>query len=241
MPDRCTPEYERILTKMGAFLPYRRAADLLAELFPLDDAPVVETIRQRTLHVGRSLEREATAAKEQSSAAKAAGFVVLSIDGGHVRSVHSYQARSFEVFIAQASNDRGHQIVFSSIPAEADRQRQQLANILRSLGATVETPITILSDGAQGPCYLAGRDGEFVLDWFHLSMRIQHVTQTIKIWPEVTPNDIAVGAQFCRCYRTYPLAPLARTSGQSVGSDWRDAGVRLTPRSSASVLPPLPK
>src|SRR4028119_142603 len=52
MPDRCTPEYERIVAAMGAALPYRRALALLAELFPLGDAPAVETPRQRTLPVG---------------------------------------------------------------------------------------------------------------------------------------------------------------------------------------------
>jgi hypothetical protein len=200
MPDRCTPEYERVLSKMGALLPYRRAADLLAEFFPLDDAPAIETIRQRMLHVGRRLEREAAAGAARSSEAKAAGSVVLSIDGGHVKSIRSYQTRSFEVFVAQVSNDSGNQIVFSSMPAEADRQRQQLANILQTLGAGSDTPITILSDGAQGPRYLgetaSSGPTKHVLDWFHLSMRIQHVTQTIKSWPEVTPNDIAVGAQF---------------------------------------------
>jgi hypothetical protein len=35
MPDRCTPEYERTLAKMGAWLPYRRARRFLSELFPL--------------------------------------------------------------------------------------------------------------------------------------------------------------------------------------------------------------
>ncbi|MFL5338371.1 MAG: ISKra4 family transposase [Geminicoccaceae bacterium] len=200
MPDRCTPEYERMLAKMGALLPYRRAADLLEEVFPLGDAPVIETIRQRTLHVGRRLERDAAAATAQSSGAKAAGSVVLSIDGGHVKSVRSYQARSFEVFVAQASNDSGDQIVFSSMPAEADRQRQQLANILQGLGATSDTPITILSDGAQGPRYLgetaSSGPTKHVLDWFHLSMRIQHVAQTVKSWPDATANDTATGARF---------------------------------------------
>jgi hypothetical protein len=52
------PEYERTLAKMGALLPYRRARSLLEEFFPLGDAPEVETIRQRTLHVGARLERE---------------------------------------------------------------------------------------------------------------------------------------------------------------------------------------
>ena len=31
MPDRCTPEYERVLSKMGALLPYRRARTVLSE------------------------------------------------------------------------------------------------------------------------------------------------------------------------------------------------------------------
>ena len=48
---------------MGAWLPYRRARRVLEEFFPLgDDPPMVETIRQRTLHVGARLEREAVAA-----------------------------------------------------------------------------------------------------------------------------------------------------------------------------------
>ena len=49
LPDRCTPEYERVLAKMGASLPYRRARTMLAEFLPLDDIPSVETARQRTL------------------------------------------------------------------------------------------------------------------------------------------------------------------------------------------------
>ena len=41
MPDRCTPEYERTLAKMGNLLPYRRARSLLDEFFPLGDTPEV--------------------------------------------------------------------------------------------------------------------------------------------------------------------------------------------------------
>jgi hypothetical protein len=41
MPDRCTPEYERVVAKMGASLPYRRALTMLAEFLPLDNMPSV--------------------------------------------------------------------------------------------------------------------------------------------------------------------------------------------------------
>ena len=70
---------------------------------------------------------------------------------GHVRSVRSYQVRSFEVMLAQASSDDGKQVVFSSMPADADRQRDQLRGVLHGLGVTSGTPVTVLSDGAEGP------------------------------------------------------------------------------------------
>ena len=198
MPDRCTPEYERTLAKMGALLPYRRARSLLEEFFPLGDAPEVETIRQRTIRVGARLERDAVA-PPTSSPSSEAGSIALAIDGGHVKSVRSYQVRSFEVFVAQVSNDAGERVMFSSVPPEADRQQQQLRGVLHRLGATPRTPVTILSDGADGPRSLgeAASVGptHHVLDCFHLSKRIQHVAQAAKSWPDATPCDRADAAR----------------------------------------------
>jgi hypothetical protein len=119
MPDRCTPEYEWVVAAMGAALPYRRALALLEAFFPLGEAPTVETTRQRTLQVGARLERAALVPSQPP--ALEASSMALAIDGGHVRSVRSYQVRSFEVFVAQVSSDEGKSVVFSSVPAEASR------------------------------------------------------------------------------------------------------------------------
>ena len=43
MPDRCTPEYEQIVAKMGAALPYRRARTLLAEFLGIGAHPGLST------------------------------------------------------------------------------------------------------------------------------------------------------------------------------------------------------
>lgn len=91
----------------------------------------------------------------------------------------------------------GNSVTFASVPVEAC-QAQQLRGVLHDLGATPVTPVTILSDGAEGPRFL----GEIasvgptrhVLDWFHLSMRIQHVAQTVKGWPDATAKDPREGA-----------------------------------------------
>src|SRR5271157_3284384 len=194
IPDRCTPEYERIIAKMGSLLPYARARTLMSEFLPLGDVPAVETTRRRTMRVGARLEQQAVVSQPPASTAEARA-IALSIDGGHVRSVRSYQVRSFEVMLAQISNDDGKQVVFSSMPAEADRQREQLRDVLHGLGATPATPVTILSDGADGarPLGESASVGptHHVLDWFHLAMRIQHAAQAAKSWPNTSAEECA--------------------------------------------------
>jgi hypothetical protein len=73
-----------------------------------------------------------------------------------------------------------------------------LSGVLHGLGATPATPVTILSDGADGPRSLgeAASPGptHHVLDWFHLAMRIQHVAQAATSWPDATETDCQAGA-----------------------------------------------
>ena len=76
--------------------------------------PEVETIRQRTLHVGTSLERDAVK-PPISDAPTEARSIERAIDGGHVKAVRSYQGRSFEFFVAPVGNDGGKRVVFSTI------------------------------------------------------------------------------------------------------------------------------
>ena len=148
MPARCTPEYEQFVAKMGSLLPYHRARTLLAEFLPLGDVPAAETTRRRTMRVGACLERQAV---QPSAPVAEARAIAPAIDRGHGRSVRSYQVRSLEVMLAQVGNDDGKQVVCASMPAEADRQRDQLRGVLQGLGATSAMPVAILSDGADEP------------------------------------------------------------------------------------------
>ena len=71
--------------------------------------------------------------------------------------------------------------------------------MLQGLGATPRTPVTILSDGADGPRSLGEAacvgPTRHVFDWFHLAMRIHHVAQAAKGWPADTPGDREDGAR----------------------------------------------
>ena len=110
------------------------------------------------------------------------------VSGAHVRGSPS-----------QVINDEGKQVVFASVPAEATSQTRQLRGVLHGLGATPATPVTILSDGADGPRSLgeAASPGptHHVLDWFHLAMRVQHVAQAATSWPDTTETDRHAGGR----------------------------------------------
>ena len=208
---------------MGTLLPYRCARMLLAEFLPLVHIPAVETTRQRTLRVGARLEREAAVQPPlQPPRRRRSHCPSTVVTCGRFADTRCVRSR---FFVAQVRNDDGQQIVFSSMPAEADRQREQLRGVLHGLGATPTTPITILSDGAEGPQFLgeAASCGptHHVLDWFHLSMRVQHVAEMAKGWPDASAGDRQLGALPCRYDRADPLASLAWPGQAGSGSHWR--------------------
>ena len=125
-----------------------------------------------------------------------------------MRSVRTYQMRSFEVMIARANNDQGQEVLFSSLAAEADRRVRQFQHVLYGLGATAITPVTILSDGAEGPRSLGAAASvgpvSHVLDWFHLSIRVQHVAQAVLGWGTAMPaaaDHAAAEPYACRPFR----------------------------------------
>ena len=80
---RCTPEYERVLARMGALLPYGRAVALMSEFLPLNDGPAVETARRRMLKVGARLEHASLTVNSNSP--PEAKTLAVAVDGGHVK------------------------------------------------------------------------------------------------------------------------------------------------------------
>jgi hypothetical protein len=151
------------------------------------------------MRVGARLERAALAPSQPPAAAPERDAIALGIDAGRIRSVRGYQVRSFEAIFAQVGGAEGKSVVFGGVLAEADRQQQQLRGVLHRLGATSSTPVTILSDGAEGPRSLGEAacvgPTRHVLDWFHLAMRVHHVAQAAKGRPADTPGERANGAR----------------------------------------------
>lgn len=56
-----TPELRYLTLKMAALLPFRKAADFLGELLPLSAQATASSVRNRTMKVGKRLEKSAKA------------------------------------------------------------------------------------------------------------------------------------------------------------------------------------
>jgi hypothetical protein len=139
-------------------------------------------------------------------------------------------------------------VVFGGVPAEADRQHQQLRSVLRGLGATPHTPVTILSDGADGPRALGEAacvgPTRHVLDWFHLAMRIQHAAQAAKGWPADTPGERGDGARLADAVervRWRLWHGQVRRALDLIGETlaWLESMAEAAPAAAAKVAPSL--
>jgi len=58
-PDQATPELMELSARMGSLMPYRKAADVLAEFLPIPSTESFMTLRHRTMKLGERLDEKA--------------------------------------------------------------------------------------------------------------------------------------------------------------------------------------
>jgi hypothetical protein len=79
-----TPELRYLTAKMAALLPFGKVADFLAELLPSSAKATAGTVRNRTMKVGKRLQKyaEVLATSLSNDPCKE---LVVGLDGGYVR------------------------------------------------------------------------------------------------------------------------------------------------------------
>jgi hypothetical protein len=65
-PDRATPELMELTARLGSMLPYRKAAEVLAEFLPVEPTEGHQTVRKRTLTLGARLEEQSLRRERES-------------------------------------------------------------------------------------------------------------------------------------------------------------------------------
>jgi hypothetical protein len=195
-PDQATPELMELSARMGSLMPYRKAADVIAEFLPVKSTESFVTVRHRTLNLGKRLDEKARErawfdpphADEREQVEldlpddHEREFVV-SIDTAHVRGGAEAQGRTFEIAVARCGRGQrgsrpGHYFVTANTSKRELRSRTLQA--LQREGYMGRGEVTVISDGAEIMKRLPRalpRPTKHIIDWFHIAMKIQPLQQ----------------------------------------------------------------
>ena len=172
-PDRATPELQRLQAELGARHSFREAARILETFLPCAKQHNT-TVRNR---LGRIAE-DITGLEPLENDASSSHPVTVLVDGAHITCRPEYQKRHLDVVVGKIeAGDMCRR--FGLAPQAAASPATQLRSDLAALGWNGRRSVTVISDGeAALPNLFRGATGgkvQHILDWWHISMRVQHV------------------------------------------------------------------
>jgi hypothetical protein len=112
-----TPELRYLTAKMAALLPFGKVADFLGELLPLSARATAGTVRNRTMKVGKRLQKSAEVLATGSSN-RLCKELIVGLDGGYVRNRHQRPERNFEVIAGKALDRDGPPSFCLAVPLQ---------------------------------------------------------------------------------------------------------------------------
>src|SRR6202051_2637537 len=155
-------------------MPYRVAADLLEQMFPIDAGTDPETLRRHTLRVGDALADRAVIRPETAVPA-----IAVTLDSTFIRSCEEGE-RHLEVRVGNVETKSGDRQVFGAVAKGDTDITVLISRRLDAIGRTEGTELTAFTDGCPGLRRIladAGVAETPILDWFHIGMRLQHLKQ----------------------------------------------------------------
>jgi len=191
---RCSNELRYQAARLGSDHSYRKAAALLQELLPVHPLYGHVRVREAVLSVGARLEQEADLPliKEYRPLDSEEPFASIAFDGGYVRRTRKGPRRNFEVLAGALQN--GHKIkVFATVYPNRATLPERLRRFAATAGLDELKHVDVMTDGAHSLLRLRGLlrfKTRFVLDYFHVAMKLRHMDQCIgrippmRLWPE---------------------------------------------------------
>jgi hypothetical protein len=208
LPEHITPERLFLETKWAALASYGVTVQLLQDVLPIDEPLHAFTIRQHVYKVAERLEQ--ALGEEQWSFIDSCpaqwsrlpipdGPLTVGIDGGYVRSQR--KQGWFEVIAGKSllAFKRGEEAkkpvsskCFAFVQTYDKKPKRRLFEVLQSQGHQLNQQLSFLSDGGDTvrdlQLYL-NPHAEYLLDWFHVTMRLTVLQQTAKGLPEQTRDE----------------------------------------------------
>lgn len=173
--QRATPELIETMTRLGAWMSYRPAMSLMRDFLPVETGASLTTAWRKTVARGGDV-----AAENSEPIAGDAKQIHLSLDTTFIRSHRPTDGRSHEILIGQAENNRGCRAYFGAAFDDKDAAAEAMNAALAAVGRKPENKVAAFTDGAGALRQLCGKLGlkdKPILDWFHIAMRIRHISQ----------------------------------------------------------------
>jgi hypothetical protein len=181
-----TPELQYLYADWGSKVPYRRAATVLQELLPGRVSHA--TLRRHTLKVGARLQQRVIEPGEydwpesRRKPVPATKTLSVAIDGTYIRADGTMWLREYQVVAGRMARQGELGGYFAWVPQHRlCFTKEFMKAALEANGWTPKSQVRVLADGGDGLGNLvgsaAGKPTERVLDWFHLSMRLQPIEQ----------------------------------------------------------------
>ena len=181
-----TPELQYLFAEWGSKVPYRRAAAVLEELLPRRVSHT--TVRRHTLKVGARLQQRVIEPSEydwpesRREPVPVEKNLSVAIDGTYVRADGAMWLREYRVVAGRMESEGKLGGYFAWVPQHRlCFTKDFMKAALEANGWTPKSKVRVLADGADGMANLvdaaAGKPTERVLDWFHISMRLQPIEQ----------------------------------------------------------------
>lgn len=196
LSERTTPELAYLEAKWASLMSYGLTVDILSEVLPLEG-------QVNTTSVRRQVERVADRAEQAMGPEKGIYLegmerdwgklprpeepITVGIDGGFVRGRDgkSRGEGHFEV-IAGKSIAENDSKCFAYVTRYDEKPKRRLYEVLKSQGMQMNQQVTFLSDGAENVRtlqYDLNPQAEYILDWFHITMRLTVMRQMAKGLP----------------------------------------------------------
>ena len=213
---RSTPELDRLRAQLSALMTYRTAAALLGQMFPVDAGQDPETLRRHTFKVAETLPMPA--ALKSATPAEA---ITLTLDATFIRSCED-SGRHLEVRIGNVETATGRRQVFGAVAKTDTDLATLIRGTLDAVGRTRDTALTALTDGCPGLRRIlleAGITELPILDWFHLAMRLQHLTQVA--------GNLSSDSPECAAAKAVIIEEVERLRWRLWNGKAQDAGISL--------------
>ena len=195
--ERAAPEFIYLQTKWAALMSYDLSAKLLHEVLPLEKPLSTGSLTGRVRKWAERLEKElgdeqATfiegCPSQWAALPPPTAPLTVGIDGGYVREREgkNRKAGPFEIIVGKSIPGGGPKGRFGFVSSYDTKPKRRLFELLKSQGMAVNQQVTFLSDGGDTvrdlQLYL-NPQGEHLLDWFHITMRLTVLKQSAKGLP----------------------------------------------------------